>query len=172
LHAAYIAAYWSPFALVSLGPLPDPPEAVRPEGWAQSAANNPMQDEMTAQIDSAVAKGLASLAREQNADGSFGSMQFGRNVAVTSLGCLAFMADGNLPGRGAYGEVVSKGLEYVLANCSESGLVATPNAKPTMIAAQLIPVPPVAKVLPPHRPPSDTPTWPPIARPALNSDRP
>ena len=132
VHAAYIAAYWTPFALVSLGPLPDPPEVARPDGWAQSAANNPMQDEMTAQIDSAVAKGLASLAREQNADGSFGSMQFGRNVAVTSLGCLAFMADGNLPGRGAYGEVVSKGLEYVLANCSESGLVATPNASNPM----------------------------------------
>jgi hypothetical protein len=42
------------------------------------------------------------------------------------------MADGNVPGRGAYGEVVSKGLEFILANCNESGLVATSNASNPM----------------------------------------
>lgn len=93
-----------------------------------SAANRPLENEMSPQVDRAVARGLAALARDQVADGSFGRAQFSRNVAVTSIACIAFMADGNVPGRGAYGEVVSKGLEYVLNNCSpETGLIASPN---------------------------------------------
>lgn len=104
----------------------------RPAHLAPSAANNPIADELTPEVDRAVSRGLAALARMQNADGSFGEAQFGRNVAVTALACIAVMADGNLPGRGAYGEVVSKGLDYILANCSESGLIATPSASSPM----------------------------------------
>jgi hypothetical protein len=37
---------------------------------------------------------------------------------------MAFMADGHLPGRGRYGEVVERGLEFVLSSASESGLIA------------------------------------------------
>lgn len=101
--------------------------SLEPVTVGESAANNPLTGEMNPEVDIAVARGLAALAREQNADGSFGRSQFGRNVAVTSLACLAFMADGNLPGRGAYGDVVQKGLEYVLNYVSDSGLIATPN---------------------------------------------
>ncbi len=104
----------------------------RPTGVPESAANNPIADEITPQAERAIAKGLAALARAQNADGSFGEAQMGRNVAVTALACIAMMGDGNLPGRGAYGEVVSKGLEYILKNASESGLIATPNATSPM----------------------------------------
>ena len=99
---------------------------------AGSATNNPMANEMTPELDRAVTRGLAALARSQNADGSWGEAQFGRTVAVTSIACLAFMADGNLPGRGVYGENVSKGLEYILQNCAENGLIATPNANSPM----------------------------------------
>jgi hypothetical protein len=111
------------------------PEAVvvQPETFlAGSATNNPMANEMTPELDRAVTRGLAALARSQNADGSWGEAQFGRTVAVTSLACLAFMADGNLPGRGVYGDNVSKGLEYILQNSAENGLVATPNANSPM----------------------------------------
>jgi hypothetical protein len=97
-----------------------------------SAANNPLADELTAELDGAVSKGLAALAREQNQDGSFGDAQFGRGVAVTALACIAFMADGNVPGRGAYGENVSRGLEYILNNCTESGLIASDSANSPM----------------------------------------
>jgi len=67
---------------------------------------------------------MAWLARQQNPDGSFGDDRWGRSVAITALSCIAFMADGHLPGRGAYGEVMSKGLEAVLESCNESGLIA------------------------------------------------
>ena len=46
---------------------------------------------------------------------------------VTAICCLAFMANGELPGRGEYGHVVQKGLDYVLANAQESGLIASEN---------------------------------------------
>ena len=91
----------------------------------RSAANNPAENEITPALDVAVSKGLAALAQRQLADGSFGEGQFGRSVAVTSLACLAFMADGNMPGRGPYGEQVSKGLEFILNNTAQSGLIAT-----------------------------------------------
>lgn len=91
----------------------------------EGAANNPIANEITPELDRAVARGLAALARRQLPNGSFGEGQFGRAVAVTSLACLAFMADGNMPGRGPYGEHVAKGLEYILQNTAESGLIAT-----------------------------------------------
>jgi hypothetical protein len=97
-----------------------------------SAENNPLAEEITPELDAAIAKGLGVLARMQNADGSFGENQFGRTVAVTSLACLALMADGNLPGRGAYGEQVSRGLDYVLRHVGENGLIATNTANSPM----------------------------------------
>ena len=133
----------APFAAPSSSPAtwqPEPPSPepvatqIRPAGAGDSAQNNPIENELTAEADRAVAKGLAALARAQaqNPDGSFGRSAFGSNVAVTALACLAMMADGNVPGRGAYGDVVQKGLQYVLANCTETGLIATANTSNPM----------------------------------------
>lgn len=113
-------------AALGAGAAPAQPEGardVRPDGGG-SAQNNAADGEITPELDASVVRGLAALAKLQNTDGSFGDGRYGRNVAITALACLAFMADGNLPGRGAYGDNVSKGLEYVLANSSESGLIA------------------------------------------------
>jgi hypothetical protein len=109
-----------------------PAIALEPAPSGRSAANNPMQDEMTQQLDASVSKGLATLARMQNADGSWSDTAFGRSVAVTALACIALMADGNVPGRGAYGDNVERGLEYILRNCGESGLIATDSASSPM----------------------------------------
>ncbi len=98
-------------------------EAVRADGGT-SAQNNALADEITPELDAAVLKGLKYLAAQQTDDGSFGEGRYGRNVAVTALACLAFMGDGHMPGRGEYGPIVQKGLEYILANCTESGLIA------------------------------------------------
>jgi hypothetical protein len=69
------------------------------------------------------------LANQQHRDGSFGS-SFGPlnnrgNVAITSLGALAFMAGGHQPGRGRYGRAVTRALEF-LVNLEQSN--TTPNA--------------------------------------------
>jgi hypothetical protein len=106
--------------------------SVEPSPNADSAQNNPLDAEMDARLDQTVTRGLAALARMQNPDGSFGESAYGRTVAVTSLACLAFMSDGNLPGRGTYGDTVTKGLEYVLNNSTENGLIATDSANSPM----------------------------------------
>ncbi len=94
------------------------------QALAQGAENNALDEEITEASDAAVERGLAALVATQVDNGSFGEGRYANNVAVTSLACLALMSDGNLPGRGAYGENVRKGLEFVLANSSESGLIA------------------------------------------------
>lgn len=47
-------------------------------------------------------------------DGSYGTGQYRGNVAVTSLAGLAFMAGGYQPGRGRYGEHVTRAVRYIL----------------------------------------------------------
>lgn len=83
----------------------------------------------------AVERGLAWLAAEQNADGSWaGKIGYklnngyeytreGGHVGVTALACMSFLAGGHLPARGQYGEVVEKGLDYVLACAQDDGYV-------------------------------------------------
>jgi hypothetical protein len=90
----------------------------------RGAENAPAADELTPEVDVATQRGLQALAQMQNADGTFGTGRFSRNVAVVSLSCLALMADGHVPGRGKYGEQVSRGLEYVLSCSTETGLIA------------------------------------------------
>lgn len=100
-------------------------EPARPAQMGASAQNAALANEITPELDAAVSKGLAWLVAQQGPDGAFGDGRFGRNVAVTSLAGIALMADGHLPGRGAYGEVVSKALDSVLSNATESGLIAS-----------------------------------------------
>ena len=101
------------------------PEAVEaPEARPQhSAENNPTANEMTEAMHLAVQKGFEYMRSQQNSDGSFGRGRYGKHVGITALCALAYMADGNLPGRGPYGEEVSKALEFVLAHSTETGLL-------------------------------------------------
>lgn len=79
----------------------------------------------TPELEAAVARGLEWLAKQQLPDGSFGGQsQYGRHVGITSLGGIAFVAEGSLPGRGRYARVVDLSLKFVLDSCSEqSGLI-------------------------------------------------
>src|SRR5947209_2041585 len=54
---------------------------------------------ITPEADKAIEEGLAFLKKEQRADGSFGTYAYQGNVAVTSLGALAFMSAGHQPNR-------------------------------------------------------------------------
>jgi len=72
------------------------------------------RDMITPPAQQAIDQGLAFLSRSQHPDGSFGTGQYEGNIAVTSLAALAFMAGGHQAGRGAFGSVVTRTLEYVL----------------------------------------------------------
>ena len=80
--------------------------------------------EITPELTRAVDKGLAFLAAEQADNGSFGSRRFSEHVGITGLSCMAFMSAGHQPGRGEYGHVVQRGLDFVVANAQETGLIA------------------------------------------------
>lgn len=81
--------------------------------------------EITPPMRDAVDRGLLFLSLAQSSDGSYGAdSRYPRHVGITALGCLAFMADGHLPGRGRYGSHVERGLDFILQHATESGLVA------------------------------------------------
>ncbi len=83
-------------------------------------------DEITAGQQEAVRRGLEWLGSHQNRDGGYGAMNGPTShAAITALAGLAFMQAGNLPGRGQYGEKVTKCLNFTLANSQESGLIAS-----------------------------------------------
>ena len=69
---------------------------------------------MSANTDKAINSGLVYLSGRRHRDGSFGTNAYAGNVAVTSLGALAFMAAGHQPNRGPYGQVVTDALRFIL----------------------------------------------------------
>lgn len=78
---------------------------------------------VTAEADAAIEQGLQYMAARQREDGSFGSGRYRGNVAVTSLCGMAFLAAGHTPGRGEYGDTVSRAVDYILSRCHESGFI-------------------------------------------------
>ncbi len=90
---------------------------------------------VTKEHEQAVERGLEWLAAHQNPDGSWsGEIGYklnsdyrmtgdGPHVGVTSLACMAFLAGGHLPGRGRYGDLVERGLDFVLAAAQEDGYI-------------------------------------------------
>lgn len=117
LGAAGLAAWLGAHAAPAQGP-------ARP-GGERTAENDVAEGEITPDLNRSVSKGLAWLAASQGEDGSFtGGQRYGRHVGITALACLAFMADGHIPGRGGYGDNVVRGLDFILANRTETGLLS------------------------------------------------
>ena len=73
-------------------------------------------DAVTAGASTGVDRGLAWLKHNQQPDGSFPTGSIGGRTAITSLAVLAFLARGNLPGQGPYGDTINSGIDYVLAS--------------------------------------------------------
>jgi hypothetical protein len=84
--------------------------------------------EITPESEQSLARGLQWLANNQGPDGNWSSNDLG----LVSLGVLAFLADGHAPGRGRYGEVVQRGLDYVVENAKPSGLLNVSNSQRDM----------------------------------------
>ena len=77
---------------------------------------------ITPKTAEAIQKGLDFLGSRQQDDGSF-SGSYGRNVAVVSLGGMAFIGSGSTPGRGPYGRQVDKCIDYILSHTEQSGFI-------------------------------------------------
>jgi hypothetical protein len=75
--------------------------------------------EVTPAGEQALDRGLTWLAKNQGREGNWDSNDLG----LVSLGALAFLSAGHLPGRGPYGENVDRALQYVVKNSRPSGLL-------------------------------------------------
>jgi hypothetical protein len=83
----------------------------------------------------AVERGLERLAKIQNANGSWNchvgyklnqtyrTERLGSHVGTTGIAGMAFLANGHVPGRGKYGEVVAKAVDYIVNSTESSGYI-------------------------------------------------
>lgn len=90
-------------------------------------------------LDAAVDRGLEYLAGKQisrdaaaamgrpELAGSFEEPASVGNTGITSLAVMAFLAKGHLPGRGRYGELINRGIDYILTQQLENGLLVSRN---------------------------------------------
>jgi hypothetical protein len=70
---------------------------------------------ITKETQQAIDAGLAYLAEQQAADGSWGTGPHQGNVAITSLAARAFLAGGHQLGKGKYGATLTRAVEFVLS---------------------------------------------------------
>jgi len=75
--------------------------------------------ETDARVDASVAAGLAYLAQQQNADGSWEGG--GPPVAMTGLSLMAYLAGGHTPDVGKYGLVVRRAMDRLVEFVPEDG---------------------------------------------------
>ena len=85
-------------------------------------------NEITPQSEAALERGLAWLAKNQGAEGNWGSNDLG----LVSMGALAFMAAGHAPGRGKYGRELDLALDFVVSRSRPSGLLNISDAQRDM----------------------------------------
>jgi hypothetical protein len=86
----------------------------------------PEADAVPPEVEQAVDRGLEWLARNQRPDGSF-VQGGGSTTAVPSLAIMAFLARGHTPGQGPYGDVLNKGIDYVIGTQKENGVLSAAN---------------------------------------------
>ena len=105
-------------------------------GPAASDVESPELAKYKKPLEASVDRALAYLATAQIPPGqplagAFESPGLPGSPGVTSLCVMAFLSKGHTPGTGTYGEVINRGIDYVLTtyNASDS-LLMRPNRKP------------------------------------------
>ncbi|HVW00847.1 MAG TPA: prenyltransferase/squalene oxidase repeat-containing protein [Planctomycetaceae bacterium] len=101
---------------------------------SEARAEEVLPKHITPQTLKAVRSGLDYLARTQSDDGAWRDGQGGGAypVAMTSLACMALLANGNTPTRGRYAPQLQKGTEYLLKCATKSGLITGENQESGM----------------------------------------
>jgi hypothetical protein len=92
------------------------------ENPAAEAVSDVLPPEEWKRVDAAVTRAVQWLATQQEADGSFPTMEMGE-PGVTSLCVLAFMAHGQRPGEGEHGQRLERAIEFILSCQKENGLI-------------------------------------------------
>mgnify|MGYP001225466325 CR=1 FL=1 len=74
------------------------------------------------QVDESVDRALEYLVASQESNGAMKDASHGV-TGITSLAVMAFLAKGYTPGQGKYGEVINKGIDFVLSQQQKNGLL-------------------------------------------------
>jgi hypothetical protein len=98
-------------------------------GLVQLLVFAPAWGAMSPEVEKAAKKGLDFLAKTQLPDGSWPD-HYGKSPAVVGLVVLAFMAHGEVPGRGEYKATLDKAIDYILKHAQQNGLIARPGSQP------------------------------------------
>jgi len=98
-------------ALVALAPL------------ARADEESPALAKYREPVDKALDRALEYLAKHQESDGSFESRSMRRSTAITSLAVMAFLAKGYTPGQAPYGDVIDRGIDFVLGAQQWNGML-------------------------------------------------
>ena len=69
----------------------------------------------------AATRALEWLKAKQDADGSWSEGGYPKNNAITSFALLAFLSQGHLPDRGAYGQTIARGCKFLLGSAKRDG---------------------------------------------------
>lgn len=101
-----------------------PKTSEKPKLAQEKTTNNSPQNisALSPEAEKIIEKALENLSKSQNEDGSWKD-SYGKNVGVNSLIILAFMSMGNYPEEGKYKEVVKKGVDWVISQSKNSGLI-------------------------------------------------
>lgn len=126
-----VASLASTSAMIGGSVLPGSANAATP--WLVPDRKNSSNEKSPAELitpatRAAIDKGLNYLIRNQVRNGrnrgAFGNGGYSGGVATASLGGLALMAAGHVPGQGTYGKAIDYCVEFVLSNVRDSGYIA------------------------------------------------
>jgi squalene cyclase len=84
--------------------------------------------QITPEAEQAINRALEYLASRQTEQGAFGYRGYRANVAVCSLAGMAFLSQGSTPGRGKYGQQVTRCVDYLVSHAQETGFIVEPEA--------------------------------------------
>jgi hypothetical protein len=90
---------------------------------APAAARSAQKDlAVTPELEATVTKGLEYLAETQQVDGAWPG-RYGQLSGIVGLAALSFLAHGEMPGEGPYGEVIDKAVAYIVDTQAPNGLL-------------------------------------------------
>lgn len=100
-------------------------EEARDASLSTTGGSGPLPDEITPDLQRRVKRGLDWLSKSVSNENAMNAVGVDP-TAIMALAGIAFVADGNLPNNGPYGREVDRILDFILHNCQESGLIASP----------------------------------------------
>src|SRR3990172_8892233 len=102
-----------------------------PAAHAQEAALDPFKDPVVLdqKTETTIQGALRFLAAKQTPTGAWGSSdeEVRHPVAITGYVLMAFLAAGQLPGEGEFGQAVSQGMQFLLDSVAADGIIGNRN---------------------------------------------